>query len=213
MRLAGRDRVVHGGHRRARHGGRRAASSARLMPSCGRASGGIWQWPVAKCRGIGSDAERSLSKDRPRPIPIGIGCASADSCLLERRHLDLAAIGAADSWSSATPSSSSPAVGSRATEHRAGMGLHPQRGDQLAALFAIERRNSELAKQADPGCLAEVYRKIVEMDGSSQRRRPVSGLDEVLTIEAIKIALFAIAALFSRLARSGASSLRPVGSS
>ena len=121
MRLAGRDRVVHGGHRRARHGGRRAASSARLMPSCGRPSGGIWQWPVAKCRGIGSDAERSLSKDRPRPIPIGIGCASADSCLLERRHLDLAAIGAADSWSSATPSSSSPAVGSRATEHP-GMG-------------------------------------------------------------------------------------------
>jgi hypothetical protein len=36
------------------------------------------------------------------------------------------------------------------------------------------------------------------MDGSSQRRRPVSGLDEVLTIVAIKIAPFAIAALFSR---------------
>ena len=117
---------------------------------------------------------------------------------VERQHLDLAAIGAADSWSSATPSSSSPAVGSRATEHRAGMGLHPQRGDQLAARFAIERRNSELAKHAEPGCLAEVYRKIVEMDGSSQRRRPVSGLDEVLTIVAIKIAPFAIAALFSR---------------
>ena len=39
-------------------------------------------------------------------------------------------------------------------------GRHPQWGDQLAALFAIERRNSELAKQAEPGYLAEVYRKI-----------------------------------------------------
>ena len=214
MRLAGRDRVVHGGHRRARHGGRRAASSARLMPSCGRPSDGIWQWPVSKCRGIGSDAERSLSKDRPRPIPIAEASAvpapthaygrtpASRSC--GHRCRRFLVVGDAFLFITCCWQSS---------DRTSRYGRHPQWGDQLAALFAIERRNSELAKQAEPGCLAEVYRKIVEMDGSSQRRRPVSGLDEVLTIEAIKIALFAIAALFSRLARSGASSLRPVGSS